>query len=129
QGSGREDLQGHAAAERALLSFVDDAHAAVSDLAEDAIVAQLVRRRSGLEPGAIRRGRLAVDCRRGDAQRTLTEGFHQKQGREEVADRRGQLRVPRLVFLHRRSLAAAATLEKLLGQQLYRFPRATRAVR
>ena len=46
-----EDLQGHAAAERLLLGLVDDAHAAAADLAEDAVVAQLLQRR-GVAVGA-----------------------------------------------------------------------------
>ena len=53
-----QHLQGHAAAERDLLGFVDDAHAAAADLADDAEVAQ----RAGcwmLDVGC-RRKRLAV---------------------------------------------------------------------
>ena len=47
QGMRREQLEGHAAAERALLGLVDDAHGATTDLAEDVVVAQLLRDRSG----------------------------------------------------------------------------------
>ena len=49
--AGRQDLQGHAAAQRLLLGLVDDAHAAPADLAEDPVVAQLPQGRGRGRPG------------------------------------------------------------------------------
>ena len=65
---GRQKLEGDPAAERELLGLVDDAHAAPADLAEDAVVAQLVRDRFGYDPRPVRRGHRAVDGAGGDAQ-------------------------------------------------------------
>ena len=47
----RQHLQRHVPAERDLLGLVDDAHAAAADLADDPVVAELLRR-GGLRAGA-----------------------------------------------------------------------------
>jgi hypothetical protein len=44
EGVRRQDLEGHAPAERLLLGLVDDPHAAVADFTKDAEVAQLLGR-------------------------------------------------------------------------------------
>ena len=77
-----QHLQGDVPAQRHLLGLVDHAHAAAADLAQDAVVAELLRRRSGA--GGRR------DARLGPGRLDL---LHHHQGREQVADLVGQLRV------------------------------------
>ena len=78
----RQDLQRHAAAQRDLLGLVDDPHAAPADLAEDPVVADLPEARDG---GRRRPDRLVAGVALGL--------LDLDQGREQLADLVGQLRV------------------------------------
>ena len=98
-GQGRigQDLQRHAPAERLLLGLVDHAHAAPADLAEDAVVAQPLQPRRGVDGHAAGGVVGAVGA----------EVLHPDQDGEDLADLVGELGVSPAVFLERGPLAAA----------------------
>ncbi|MCG3180811.1 MAG: hypothetical protein BIFFINMI_03174 [Phycisphaerae bacterium] len=104
-----QHLERDAAAERLLLGFVDDAHAAAADLADDAEVAQLLElRRSERGPPVAA---------------ALAAGFEPLQrgdGGEQVADLVGKGRVERGVFVDGRAFASPSAGDELLGQRLDR---------
>ena len=109
-GEGRigEDLQGHASAERLLLGLVDDAHAAAADLAEDAVVAQPLQPRRGVNGHAAGGVVGAVGA----------EVLHADQDGEDLADLVGELGVAPAVVLEGGPLAAALAAEEVVGQGL-----------
>ncbi len=110
----RQDLQRHAAAERLLDGLVDHPHAALADLADDPVIAQLLRarRRCGGEPAVERGGAVAL---------AGLESLHTFQGGEELEDLLGVLGVPAGVFGGRGILAAPSPIEELGGQPLQRI--------
>ena len=107
-----QDLQGDVPAQRQLLGLVDDAHAAAADLAEDAVVADPLRRARRPARGPRRPGPGGVPGGRGAGVGLL----HHDQHREDVADAVGQLRVPVGVLGQRGPLAAAVARDELLGE-------------
>ena len=80
----RQHLQRDVPAQRDLLGLVDDAHAAAADLADDAVVAELLQ--AGGRGGGRVAGRVAVE-------RLVGQGdvLHHRHGREDLADLAGQL--------------------------------------
>ena len=109
-GQGRigQDLERDASAERLLLGLVDDAHAAPADLAEDAVVAEPLQPRRGVDGNAAGGVVGAVGA----------EVLHPDQDREDLADLVGELGVSPAVFLERGPLAAALAAEEVVGQGL-----------
>src|SRR5262249_19132983 len=105
----RQHLEGAAAAQRLLFGLANDAHAAAADLAQDAVVADLLQA-------------FAVD-RYGGAGRTADvagagpEVLDHEHGFEDVADLVGQLGVTVAVLLDGRPLAALAAGQELVGEQ------------
>ncbi len=97
EGRVRQDLQRHASTERFLFGLVDDAHAAPTDLAENAVVAQSLQPRRGVN------GHTAG----GFVGAVGAEIFHPDQDREDLADLVGELGVTPAVFFERGPLAAA----------------------
>ena len=100
-------------AERFLHGLVDDAHAAAADLAEDAVLAELLR--SGGD-----RGTCPLGERSGLVAGGGLEALHQLQGGEELEDLVGPLGVLLGVLGGRGILAAPAAVEELVGQPLDR---------
>ena len=125
-----QDLEGDVPAERDLLRLVDDAHAAVADLADDAVVAQALERRQRPSDG----GCLHLPA-------VFLDLLHLGQGREVLADVVGQLGMPVDVLLQRRAFAAPVALGELIRQAVeqdvafgavsghVRYPPARRACR
>jgi hypothetical protein len=113
QHPGRQDLQGHPAAQVLLLGLVDHPHAAPADLAHEPELAQPAGRGAGDVLGA---GGQRVGVAGGIA----AEVFHHHQGGEDGADLLGQLGVLGGVVLGGGRLAASLALQELLGQGLDR---------
>jgi hypothetical protein len=101
----RQDLEGHAPAQRDLLGLVDHAHAAPADLAQDPVVAHLAQRWQG------DRGRGG-----GMLRLVLLGALDLDQGREELADLVGQLGAAVDVLLQAGPLPAPEPRGELLGQ-------------
>jgi hypothetical protein len=106
-----EDFQGNPPAERLLDGFVDYAHAAVADLAEDAVFAQLFETRCGDGAGS-------VIERRSPVFRGGLESLHDLERGEELEDPSCQLGTAHCILGGRRILAAPATIEKFGSQTL-----------
>jgi hypothetical protein len=96
-----QDLERDAAAERHLLGLVNDAHAAPANFAQQAKVADLLRRR-----------RHPVHRFAAVLLRLLNVG----QSGEYLTDVVGQVRMTVDVLLQRRPLAAPVALDELLGE-------------
>ncbi len=111
-GQGRigQDLERDASAQRLLLGLVDDPHAAAAHLAEDAVIAQSLQPRRGVD------GHFAG----GVVGPVGAEVFHADQHGEDLADLVGELGVSPAVFLERGPLAAALAAEEVVGQGLDR---------
>jgi hypothetical protein len=92
QRHGREHLQRDATAQRLLLGFVDDSHAAPSDLAKDAIVPQ------PLQHGGSWGDAIVAGQRFARAARALAQVLHHQKCREELANLVGQVGVAVKVF-------------------------------
>src|SRR5262249_43508020 len=102
----REDFEGDAATERDLLGLVHDAHATPTDLADDAVIADLSRRcgaRRGRRPGQL------------DAPIVL-DLLDFDQGGEQLANLAGQIGVAVGVLPEAGPLATAVSLGELLGE-------------
>ena len=96
-----------------MLRFVDDAHAAAADLAQQSIVAQPA------QVAAVGRRLDKTPCVAGQAGVLVGRGLEpldQLQGREEIEDFRGVLGVAGGVFSRGGALAAPATAQVLLGE-------------
>jgi hypothetical protein len=112
-----QDLQGHVRAEVLAHRLVDDAHAALADPAQDAVIAQPVQRRVGHGRGG---GGGEGACADG---RARLGPLHLDQEREQLVDVVGVLGVPFDIFGQARVLAPAEAGEERLGQPLDRIPR------
>jgi len=113
------DLERHLVLERLVLGFVDDAHAAAAQLAEERVVAQPSRAAaagsSRFVAGApVVGGPALVAGRR-------LEPLDELEGREELEDPRGVLGVARGVFGGGGVLAPAPALQILLGELVNRI--------
>ena len=107
-------------AERLLHGLVDDTHAAATDLAQDAEVAQTLRTAVGGAGSVGGKGVGAIGGR--------LEPFHDQQGGEEFADVVGQLGMAFGVLGERGPFAAAAALGELLRQILNRVALGVRRI-
>src|SRR5262249_29350012 len=96
--------------ERFLLSLVDDAHAAMADDADDAVLAQAIQRAA--VGGNLRPLELA-----GGVGGRL-ELFDLEQGGEQVADVGGQVRIAVGVLAQGGTLTSAVARDELRGQSL-----------
>ena len=110
---GREDLQGHVAAQRLLDRLVNDPHPAPADLADDPIIAERLERR------ATERSSRCGPARRGADRRAGL--FHLDQGREQLPDFLGQLGVRGDELRQGRPLPGAEPRQERLGQLLDRL--------
>jgi hypothetical protein len=102
----RHDLERDVAAEGHLFRFVDDAHAAAADLADESEIAELRERKLAAgrcSPGA------GAAIRDGDL-------FHHRHGGENFANLGLELRVPIDVLAQRRPLAVAIALQELFDE-------------
>ncbi len=119
QRSGPQHLDRDAPAQRFLLRFVDDSHAAAADLAQQSIVPKLL--------GHSRRARNAARHR----PRVLAVGtqvFHHENGGKQRANLFGQIRMPADVLAYARTLADAMALDKLLRKDFDRVAVVDRVV-
>ncbi len=104
----RKNLERHPAAERNLLGFVYDSHAAAADFTQDPVVADAAQ-------GCVSR------ARSGALFLALHQAFgplHLDHRREEVVNLRGKLRVAIGVLLERGVLAAPESVGEFLGQSI-----------
>jgi hypothetical protein len=108
QGVAGQDLEGDVPAEGDLLGLVDDAHTAAADLAEDAVIPQLLQ--LGRPRYHHRSGR------RRDGLAVFLDLLHADQGREEVADIVRQLGVLGDVFRQGGPFPPAVPGGELVGQ-------------
>ena len=104
----RQDLERHMPAQRDLLRLIHDAHAPAADLAQDAVVAQLLRVLNELLP----KRRAGEEGRRGLA--VGSDLLHHHQGGKQVADLFGMLGVARGIFGERRDAPHAGTARQIL---------------
>ena len=74
-----QHLQRHAPAQRHLLGLEDDAHAALADLAQDTVIAELTDRQT------------APEVRPRGSRRVVAQVFQQQQGGEQLADIGGEV--------------------------------------
>src|SRR5690606_17966007 len=107
--------------------FVDDAHSAASDLAKDAVFAELLEAQGRARARATTI-RLARDgwrpwIRREDPRhgRRLLQVLEEDERWEHIANFRGSFRTPADVFLDAGVLAAAPAREEVLGEKLHRL--------
>ena len=103
----RQDLDRHVAFQRRLLGFVDDSHTAPANLAENAKIAQPLRRLR-VHGGVIRPGRVS----------SAFHLLHGGNGRKQLADIFGQLGVVLRIVANGWMLAATQPLGKVLSQHL-----------
>jgi hypothetical protein len=110
----RQHLQSHMPAQRFLHRLKDYSHAAPADLPNDPIIAQLLENTS-----IDRYGSVAGEDGLGFGGARF---FDHDQGGEELANFLRQVRMLFCVLGQGRPLAAAITLDKLLGQLIHRVP-------
>jgi hypothetical protein len=104
---GRQHLQGDVAAQRLLLRFVNDAHAAAAHLAQDAVVTEPFGYPGSSRPSA-EAGRLVVLARAGF--------LHHHQGGKEVADVIRQVGAAADELAQRGPFSPAKARQELFGQ-------------